>query len=417
MLYSMVLAHLMKDLGMDKATAGMMSSFTLLSSAVGGVVFGLIADRIGRVRTLTVTILVYSVFTAACGFSRTIFELAIFRILLGLGMGGEWATGAALVAETWPDEHRGKALGFMQSSWAIGYALAAGITALILPRWGWRAVFFVGVLPAFVTFWIRKKVEEPEIWLRTRKELPGGGSVKSARRAQEEKIASSISPADLETRPLAAKARELVNRKAKGSLAEIFRPPFLKSTVVASLMNAGTMFAWWGLFTWIPAYLGLPPSEGGIGLDVVRTSTWVVVMQCGMWFGYVSFGFICDRVGRKKTYILYLLAATVLVVAYSSVRNNLSLLLLGPFLAFFGTGYFSGFGTITAEIFPTRIRASAQGFTYNLGRGLSALAPFTIGALAKVHGLAFAFYLTAAFFLFSAAVAFGLPETKGKKLE
>lgn len=418
MLYAMVLAHLMKDLGMDKATAGMMNSFTLLSSAAGGVIFGIIADRIGRVRALTMTILVYSVFTAACGLSRTIFELAIYRILLGLGMGGEWATGAALVAETWPDEHRGKALGFMQSSWAIGYALAAGITALILPRWGWRAVFFAGILPAFVTFWIRKKVEEPEIWLRTRRELPGGESViKSAKSTPEEKIASSVAPADLETRTLAEKAKEVVTRRVKGSLAEIFRPPFLKSTVVASLMNAGTMFAWWGLFTWIPAYLGLPPSEGGIGLDVVRTSTWVVVMQVGMWFGYVSFGFICDRVGRKKTYIVYLLAAAVLVVAYSSVRNNLFLLLLGPFLAFFGTGYFSGFGTITAEIFPTRIRASAQGFTYNLGRGLSALAPFTIGALAKVHGLAFAFYLTAAFFLFSAGVAFGLPETRGKKLE
>ena len=182
-------------------------------------------------------------------------------------------------------------------------------------------------------------------------------------------------------------------------------------------MNAGTMFAWWGLFTWIPAYLGLAPDQGGMGLSIAKTSSWIIVMQTGMWLGYVSFGFICDKVGRKKTYIIYLFAAAALVLLYSNVRDNTALLLLGPFLAFFGTGYYSGFGTITAEIFPTHIRASAQGFTYNIGRGLSALAPFTIGALAKTYGLSLAFYLTAAFFLFSAAVAFALPETKGRSLE
>ncbi len=379
MLYAMVLAHLMKHFGMSTATAGLMGSLTLFASAVGGILFGLIADRFGRVKALIGSILIYSVFTGACGLSQNIAQLAVFRVLLGLGMGGEWATGAALVAETWPAEHRGKALGFMQSSWAIGYALAAGVTALVLPRLGWRAVFFVGILPALLTLWIRRRVEEPEIWRKS-----------------------------LESRKSAS---------TKASLGEIFRRPFLKNTLVTSLMNAGTMFAWWGLFTWIPAYLGLPPDQGGIGLSVVRTSSWIIVMQTGMWFGYVSFGFICDRVGRKKTYIFYLFVAAALVFLYSSVRHNTALFLLGPFLAFFGTGYFSGFGTITAEIFPTRIRASAQGFTYNIGRGLSALAPFTIGALAKTHGLSLAFYLTSAFFLFSAAVAFALPETKGKSLD
>jgi len=379
MLYAMVLAHLMKDFGMSTATAGLMGSLTLLASAVGGVLFGMIADKFGRVKALMGSILIYSVFTAACGLSQTLLQLAVFRVLLGLGMGGEWATGAALVAETWPAEHRGKALGIMQSSWAIGYALAAAITALVLPRLGWRAVFFVGILPALLTLWIRRHVEEPEIWRRTRQETKGGSS--------------------------------------RAGLAEIFRRPFLRNTLVTSLMNAGTMFAWWGLFTWIPAYLGLSSEQGGMGLSVVKTSTWIIFMQVGMWLGYISFGFICDRIGRKTTYIIYLFSAAALVFLYSSVRQNTALLLLGPFLAFFGTGYFSGFGTITAEIFPTRIRASAQGFTYNIGRGLSALAPFTIGALAKSHGLALAFYLTGGFFLFSAGVAFALPETKGKVLE
>ncbi|MBP1766297.1 MAG: Transporter, superfamily [Candidatus Aminicenantes bacterium] len=380
MLYAMVLAHLMRDFGMSTATAGLMSSLTLIASAAGGVIFGLIADRFGRVKALMGSILVYSVFTGACGLSRSIVELGIFRVLLGLGMGGEWGTGAALVAETWPSEHRGKALGIVQSSWAVGYALAAAVTALVLPRWGWRAVFFVGVLPALLTLWIRRRVEEPAIW----------------RKSIEEK-------------------RRLSSRSGLGL---IFRRPLLKKTLVTTLMNAGTMFAWWGLFTWIPAYLGLPVEQGGMGLSVVKTSTWIIVMQVGMWLGYVSFGFICDSIGRKRTYILFLLAAAALVLVYSSIRQNASLLLVvGPFLAFFGTGYFSGFGTITAEIYPTGVRASAQGFTYNIGRGLSALAPFTIGALAKGHGLAWAFYLTAGFFLFSAATAFALPETRGKSLE
>ncbi len=379
MLYAMVLAHLMKSLGMSTAMGGLLGSFTLLASAAGGILFGIIADRIGRTKALMASILIYSIFTGACGLSQTILQLAIFRILLGLGMGGEWATGAALVAETWPSEHRGKALGIMQSSWAVGYAAAAGVTALILPRFGWRGVFFVGVLPALFTFWIRRHVEEPEIW----------------KGAQREKMTTA----------------------GKGSLLEIFRPPYLRNTLITTIMNAGTMFAWWGLFTWIPAYLGLPPEQGGVGLSVVRTSTWIIIMQTGMWVGYVSFGFICDKIGRKVTYIIYLFAAAALVPLYSSVRDTTTLLLLGPFLAFFGTGYFSGFGTITAELFPTKIRATAQGFTYNIGRGLSAIAPFTIGALAKTHGLRIAFYLTSASFLFAALVAFALPETKGKELE
>lgn len=379
MLYFMVLAELMKHFGMSKAMGGLMSSLTLLASAVGGILFGIVADRIGRVKALMGSILIYSIFTGACGLSGSILQLAIFRTLLGLGMGGEWATGAALVAETWPAEKRGKAMGIVQSSWAIGYALAAVITAFVLPRFGWRAVFFVGVLPALLTFWIQKHVDEPEIWKKI-----------AARRQIEEKLAK---------------------------LSLIFKRPYLKNTLVTTLMNAGTMFAYWGLFTWIPSYLGLPAKEGGMGLDIVKTSTWILVMQAGMWLGYVSFGFICDKVGRKPTYIFYLFAAAVFVVLYSGARNNTVLLLLGPFLAFFGTGYFSGFGTITAEIFPTRIRASAQGFTYNIGRGLSALAPFTIGALAKIYGLSIAFYLTAAFFLFSAFMAFALPETRGKQLE
>ena len=380
MLYAMVLAHLMRDLQMSPSQAGLLGSLTLLASAVGGILFGLLADRIGRTKALMASILIYSIFTAACGLAQSIAQLAVFRVLLGLGMGGEWATGAALVSETWPAEHRGKALGVVQSSWAVGYALAAAITALILPRYGWRAVFFFGVLPALVTFWIRRAVEEPALW-------------KSAQR--ERALAKASAP----------------------RLVELFRRGFLRHTLTTTLMNTSSMFAWWGLFTWIPAYLALPPDKGGAGLSIVQTSTWVILMQVGMWLGYVTFGFVSDWAGRRPTYLVYFLVAAALVPIYGGTRHPLLLLLLGPAVAFFGTGYFSGFGAITAELFPTRIRATAQGFTYNIGRGVSALAPFAVGHYAHTHGLGVAFSLTTVAFLIAAAFALALPETKGKALE
>ncbi len=377
MLYAMVLARLMERLGMSTATAGLLGSLTLASSAVGGVAFGVLADRFGRTRALRASMLVYSVFTAACGLSRTIVQLAACRVLLGLGMGGEWATGAALVSETWPGDHRGKALGVMQSSWAFGYAVAAAVTALVLPRFGWRAVFFVGVAPALVTFWIRRRVAEPEVWRASRDAAP---------------------------------------RTSGGELAQLFARPWRRHALVATAVNAATMFAWWGLFTWIPSYLGLPPERGGAGLDIVQTSTWVILMQGGMWLGYVTFGVVSDRVGRRRTYVGYLAIATLLVPVYGAVRDPSLLAVLGPPVAFFGTGYFVGFGTITAELFPTSIRATAQGLTYNAGRGLSALAPLAVGSLALRRGLGSAFNLVAAAFGLATVLALLLPETKGRAI-
>lgn len=379
MLYSMVLAHLMKDLEMSTRTAGLLGSLTLLAGAAGGMIFGVIADRIGRTKALMASIALYSIFTAACGFATSVVQLAVFRVLLGLGMGGEWATGAALVSETWPAEHRGKALGIMQSAWAVGYALAAFVTGLILPRFGWRWVFFFGITPALITFWIRRSVKEPEIWQQSRAAKKASG------------------PA--------------------GSFLEIFKGKLLRYTTTTSLMNAGAMFAWWGLFYWIPPFLALPTEKGGVGLSTGQTSTWMILMQVGMWFGYVTFGFVSDKIGRKPTYIAYLLLAAVLVPLYGSTKDPTYLLLLGPFLAFFGTGFFSGFGAITAELFPTRVRATAQGFTYNIGRAMSAVAPFTIGAYAQSRGLGWAFTLTAIAYLLAGLIAFGIPETKGRTLE
>jgi MFS family permease len=377
-LYSMVLAFMMRDLGMAQATGGLMASLTLGASAFGGILFGLLADRIGRTRAMMASILIYSVFTAACGFAQDIFQLGVFRVLLGLGMGGEWACGAALVAETWPAQHRGKALGVMQSSWAIGYGAAAVLTWVILPRFGWRGVFFAGILPALAAFWIFRYVPEPEIWKRSRQN-PG-------------------------------------ERSAIAGLRVLWRGEHRRNVIVTTAANAATMFAWWGLFTWIPTFLALPAARGGAGLDIGSTSKWVIFMQIGTWLGYVSFGYISDWIGRKRAYAGFIFIAAAVVPLYAGTRNPVALLLIGPVMGFFGTGYFSGFGAITAEIFPTSVRASAQGLTYNLGRGVSAAAPYLIGALSVRHGLGFAFLLAAGSFRAAGVLALFIPETRGREL-
>ena len=375
LIYSLVLNDVRREFGIDDRTSGVLLALPLATSAFGGMFFGWMADRFGRTRALMASILWYSVFTAACGLSQTVVQLGLFRALLGFGFGGEWAIGAALVAETWPAEHRGKALGFMQSAWAVGYAAAALLNALVLPRWGWRAVFFAGILPALVTVWIRRSVAEPRIWRESR----------------------------------AAGSRRV-------TLAALTRGELGRLTWLVAAMNAATMFAWWGLFTWIPSYLGRPVEEGGAGLSILRTSTWIMLMQAGMWLGYVTFGFIADSIGRKRSYIAYLLAAAALVPIYGATREPAALLALGPLVAFFGTGYFSGFGAVSAELFPTSIRATAQGITYNLGRGISALAPFIVGSLATSRGLGAAFSITSTAFLVAAVLWIWIPETKGRAL-
>ena len=377
MLYALILTAVVEDLGLTRAQGGLMASLTLGASAVGGLLFGVLADKLGRARALSLSILLYSVFTFACGFAQNIWQFATFRILLGLGMGGEWASGAALVSETWPERHRGKALGIMQSCWAIGYGLAAVVVAIVLPRFGWRAVFFAGLLPALFTLWIRRSVKEPEMWLKNQ----GAKGAQSAKGANE---VSSKFP--------------------------------LRLAIFLTAMNAATMFAWWGLNLWVPSYLSLPTTQGGVGLSTGTMAAFVVAMQVGMWFGYVSFGFIADAYGRRPTYITYLMIAAVLVWYYGFAREPWVLLVLGPFVAFFGTGYFSGFGAVASEIFPTSIRATALGVTYNSGRLLSAAAPFVIGSLAQNRGFGAAFTLTSIAFLIAAVLWLGIPETKGRKM-
>lgn len=379
-LYALVLASVMADLAISKPTAGLIGSFTLVAAAAGGILFGVAADRWGRTKALIGSILIYSVFTGLCGVAQTAWHLMLFRALLGIGMGGEWASGAALVSETWPAEHRGKALGVVQSSWAVGYAAAAVMTQVVLPLWGWRAVFFLGVLPALATAWVLKRVEEPEIW----------------RRGKDG-------------------ARRTLGSPVTARFADIFRGRMLRLTIFVTLMNACTLFAYWGFTQWVPAYLELPVAQGGRGLAHYKTLL-IVAMNVGMWFGYVTFGFVSDAIGRKRTYVAYVVAAAAFVLLYGFTRSPLALLLLGPLTGFFGAGYFSGFGAVTAEIYPTAIRATAQGFTYNLGRVVSAAAPWTVGALAQTRGFTAAFATAALAFVLAAVMWIWIPETKGREL-
>jgi MFS family permease len=374
MLYSLVLVYLIREFSMDTRTAGFLNSLTLVASAIGGFLFGVLADRFGRTRALMASILVYSAASAACGFSHSVPQLAIFRFVLGLGMGGEWTAGAALIAETWRAEHRGKALGLMQSSYAIGEAIAALVVFVVLPRFGWRAVFFVGVLPALLVLWIRASVPEPAIW------------------------------------------KERLRPPNRGRAKNLLSPNILRAGALATVMNAFSLFGYWGLFTWIPAYLSLPVSQGGRGIGLVKTTSFFLVLCAGKWLGYAAFGFFADAFGRRKPYFVYLLTAAALVPLYGLTRSEPWLLALGPVVAFFGTGSFSGYAAIASEIFPSEIRAAAMGLSYNVGRVFSAVAPFAVGALAIKYGIGPAFFLQAAAFLVAAILSLALPETRGQQL-
>jgi MFS family permease len=381
-LYALVLPAVMAELRLDRATAGSLQSLTLISAAVGGLLFGIVADRWGRVRALVLSVLLYSIFTAACGFATSAAMLAMFRIGLGLGMGAEWATGAALVSETWPDKHRAKALAFMQSSWAIGFALAALVNFLVQSVAGftWRSVFFVGILPALLTFWIRRRVKEPEVWLRARAQ---SGSPLTARDS---------------------KLRALFGARLPQTLALI-------------ALSSCTLFAYWGFNTWVPTYLSASPAAGGMGLSQSVMTGLIVANQIGTWFGYVTFGFVADAIGRRRAYVGYLLAAAALMWAYASVPNAWVLLVLGPIASFFATGHFSGFGVVTAELYPTSIRATAQALTYNAGRIASAYAPTFVGVVAQTSGYSTALSLTAIAFVLASLCWFAIPETRGRSVE
>ena len=378
LLYVFAIQTLRAEFHWSAATAGMVSSVTLIASSVGGIGAGIVADRIGRSRTLVYAILLYSIGSGGSAFSTGLISLFAWRAVVGMGLGGEWSAGAVLVSEYWPPQHRAKAIGLMQSGWALGYMLAAAVTAIILPRFGWRALFLVGILPAFLTIWIQRKVKEPEIWVKKHAHVP---------------------------------------------ISALFRPPLARRTILATCLAMAVLFAYWGVNTWLPGFLSAPKSEGGAGLNIMQTSGWIFTMQIGAFLGYITFGWFADRFGRRPAFFAYVLIAAILTPIYgitpqlAGASSETWLLILGPLVGFFGTGFFSLFGAMLAEIYPTAVRGAGQGFVYNIGRAASALAPFAVGTMADRRGIGAALGLNSAFFLIGAVLIFTLPETRNTELQ
>ena len=373
LLFNFALLSIQKEFGLSKQEVSLPIVAALIASAIGGIAFGRIADRVGRVRAMTISILLYSFATAGMASAQNLWQLVAWRVLVGFGMGGEWSCGSVLVAETWPAKHRAKAMGIMQSGWAIGAMIAAALSGLVLERFGWRVLFLIGAAPALLAFIVRRTVEEPPLWREQQRE--------------------------------------------PSRWVEIFSPEYRRRVILATLVSSSVLVAYWGVTSWLPAFLGSPVSEGGAGLTMTKSSMWLFVLQIGAFFGYVSFGWIADKIGRRPAFTLFMIAATAVVPLFAfGARSTYTLLVIGPLVGYFAHGYFSLFGAMLAELFPTRIRASAQGFCYNAGRFASAAAPFAIGAASTKYGLGFAIACDAAFFALGAVLIWLLPETKGTEL-
>jgi MFS family permease len=378
LIYVLAIGHLKSYFGFNDATAGLLGTLTLVSAAVGGLSFGVIADRIGRVKALNITILIYSICSLGAATAQSVVQLAIWRALLGLGMGGEWASGAVLVAESIRPELRNKATSAMQSTWALGAILAAVLAGLVLDvlpigDQAWRVLFALGALPAFFTLWAQRNVQEPEIW-----------------RSSRQSPHASVNPYRV-----------------------LFGAALRRRTLLACLLASLLQFAYWGLFFWLPNLLASPIEKGGAGMSVVKSTGWLIPIQAGAFIGYLSFGPLADRFGRRRVFVFFVCASAVLVPIYGQlVHSPTLLLLLSPVLGCVGHAYWSVAAPLLSELFPTAVRASGQGLGYNSGRLLGALAPYVIGVLASVPhiGIASALSLTSAFYIAAAIVVFALPD-------
>ncbi|MCX5241500.1 MFS transporter [Streptomyces prunicolor] len=368
--------------GLDSGQTGLFTTVTLVVSAVGGAIAGVFADRVGRVKALMITVVTYAVFTVACGFAPNYETLLVFRALQGLGFGGEWAVGAILVAEYASPRHRGRTLGAVQSSWAVGWALAAVVYTLVFSFLGddlaWRVMFWTGALPALLVIWVRRRVHDAPEATATREQNP-----------------------------------------QKGSFAAIFKPGtadapgLLRTTVFAGLLSTGVQGGYYTLATWVPTYL-----KTERGLSVVGTGGYLTFLISGAFLGYLTGGYLTDVLGRKRNIWLFALLSAICILAYTHIPSgaNTLLLVLGFPLGFCMSAIFSGFGSYLSELYPTAVRGTGQGFTYNTGRAVGAVFPTLVGFLADSWGVGGALVFGAIGYGIAALALFGLPETRGKEL-
>ncbi|MFJ9249519.1 MFS transporter [Streptomyces sp. NPDC101776] len=368
--------------GLDSGQTGLFTTVTLVVSAIGGAIAGVFADRVGRVRALMITVITYAVFTVACGFAPNYETLLVFRALQGLGFGGEWAVGAILVAEYASPKHRGRTLGAVQSSWAVGWALAAVVYTLVFSFLGndlaWRVMFWTGALPALLVLWVRRRVHDA---------------------------------------PEATAVRE--QNAQKGTFTAIFKPGtadapgLLRTTVFAGLLSTGVQGGYYTLATWVPTYL-----KTERGLSVVGTGGYLTFLISGAFLGYLTGGYLTDVLGRKRNIWLFALLSAICILVYTHIPNgaNTLLLVLGFPLGFCMSAIFSGFGSYLSELYPTALRGTGQGFTYNTGRAVGAVFPTLVGFLADSWGVGGALVFGAIGYGIAALALLGLPETRGKEL-
>src|SRR4051795_200019 len=378
-IYPLVIGTIIAMWKVDPGTAGLAGTVTLLASAVGGWLGGYLADRIGRVRTLQLTILWFSFFSLLCAFVQNFDQLLIARALLGIGFGGEWAAGAVLMGEAIRPQYRGRAVGSVQSGWAIGWGLAVLSQAVLFswlpPETAWRWMFAIGALPALLVLYLRRYVEEPAIAAAT-----------------------------------LAKQNESGQRP---SLWEIFSGPILKTTILASLMATGCQGGYYAVTFWVPQFLTKERH-----LSIVGSTGYLSTLIIGSFIGYLTGAWLADRIGRRNLFLTFSIGAMAVVLLYTQLPlTNEILWVLGFPLGFFASGYFSGVGAFLTELYPTRLRGSGQGFCYNFGRGIGALFPFLVGARSWTTSLAnaIAIFAVVAYALFFIA-AFALPETRGRVL-
>ena len=379
MIYPLVIGSIIALWKVGAGAAGLAGTVTLLSSAIGGWLGGYLADRIGRVRTLQFTILWFSFFSLVCAVVQSFDQLLVARAVLGLGFGGEWAAGAVLMGEAIRPQYRGRAVGSVQSGWAVGWGLAVLAQAIlfsVLPGdIAWRWMFAVGALPALLVFYLRRYVTEPEIAADTRRKLAESGE--------------------------------------QPPLWEIFSAPILKTTILASLMATGMQGGYYAVTFWVPRFLTTERH-----LSIVSSTGYLSALIIGSFIGYLVGAWLADRLGRRNLFLIFSLGAIVVVLFYTQLPlNNDALWVLGFPLGFFASGYFSGMGAFLTELYPTRLRGSGQGFCYNFGRGIGALFPYLVGSLSTTTTLAnaIAIFSAAAYGVFFLA-AFALPETRGRVL-
>ncbi|MEV7282053.1 MFS transporter [Streptomyces sp. NPDC093111] len=362
--------------GLDKGQTGLLTTVTLVVSAVGGALAGVLADRVGRVKALLVTVITFALFTVLCGFAPNYETLMVFRALQGLGFGGEWAVGAILVAEYADARHRGRTLGGVQSAWAAGWALAVIVYTLVFrfvdPDTAWRVMFWTGALPALLVVYVRRNVEDA---------------------------------------PQAAEARRA--SADRGSFTAVFKRPLLRTTLFAVLLSTGVQGGYYTLATWVPTFL-----KTERGLTVVGTGGYLAFLISGAFTGYLTGGYLTDRLGRKRNIALFAVLSALSVLAYTRIPDgaNTLLLVLGFPLGFCMSAIFSGFGSFLAELYPTAVRGTGQGFTYNTGRAVGAVFPALVGFLAESWGVGGALVFGAVGYGLALLALLGLPETRGREL-